>query len=765
MALEPLIRKELLRLYEKHAEDGTLKPPAEIQACYSMFRARFGPEVLKKLDGAELLSTMHDSSNRDSLVYWLEFKDDDEFPAVFGSIAGGSALKFGLYRRVETGEWMTGSPQAQQALTLQDAIAMARRNRDQLLLGHNVLEAFSGNGRDKDYLKLENDLSKVAPNLANSAWGHKYFALMFPTKLDDFHSAIYQRFQLLKLLQTPPEGEGRYVCAGRFVEIARTLGLPINTVTTFLNLRNGNPHRYWRVGTTSSSSGKSQWESMKQGGIISVGWGEIPSLSGIEKNRESKEKIRQFLIEEYGNRVQQTGRDAQQLFNFVAGINERDIVLACEGATVLGIGRVTGGYEHQPEKEFPHARKVEWISTQPWKMPKPEGLRTTIHPLRKELENLIEAERLILLAGEKPSAPHSGNRLATLSEFSGRIAEVLDRKQQVILFGPPGTGKTFWAIRTARELASRFNFDCGFDTLTKEQRSLVDPQIPGTQEEKQVRLCCFHPSYGYEDFVEGYRPVLKNEGLHYHLVSGVFKRLCNCADQNPQKRFFLIIDEINRGDISRIFGELLLCLERDKRGTPVLLPMSGETLVVPPNVFLLGTMNTADRSIALLDTALRRRFGFIELMPDYSLFEGTVIESIPLGLWLKALNQRIREHLGMDARNLQVGHSYFLDGEAPLRSLDRFAHAIREDIIPLLQEYCYEDETVLEKLLGSRLFDRRLRRIREELFNGENDPELIAALLEPCPELATAGVVVRAEAESLAQEETAALGAEDEAQS
>src|SRR5215218_5670208 len=133
--------------------------------------------------------------------------------------------------------------------------------------------------------------------------------------------------------------------------------------------------------------------------------------------------------------------------------------------------------------------------------------------------------------------------------------------------------------------------------------------------------------------------------------------------------FLLIIDEINRGDVPRIFGELLTVLEKDKRGRPVALPLTGGPLRVPDNVYVIGTMNTADRSIALLDTALRRRFGFVELMPDSSVFGEAVVGGIPLGPWLDAVNRAIVDHVGQDARNLQIGHSYLLDDGRPIADL------------------------------------------------------------------------------------------------
>jgi 5-methylcytosine-specific restriction protein B len=248
-------------------------------------------------------------------------------------------------------------------------------------------------------------------------------------------------------------------------------------------------------------------------------------------------------------------------------------------------------------------------------------------------------------------------------------------------------------------------------------------------------MCTFHPGYGYEDFLEGYRPDAVNDRLAFSLRDGLFKRLCSDAQDRPDRRFYLIVDEINRGDIPRIFGELLSVMEWDKRGKSVMLPLSGSSFRVPSNVYLVGTMNTADRSIALLDTALRRRFGFVELMPDSSILGSSVVDGIPLALWLDSLNDRVREFLGRDARNLQVGHSYLMEGGKPISDFVRFARVVRGDVIPLLEEYCYEDYSTLERILGNGLIDSNRQRIREELFEDARRDDLVQALLAPDPDL------------------------------
>jgi 5-methylcytosine-specific restriction enzyme B len=176
--------------------------------------------------------------------------------------------------------------------------------------------------------------------------------------------------------------------------------------------------------------------------------------------------------------------------------------------------------------------------------------------------------------------------------------------------------------------------------------------------------------------------------------------------------------------VPRIFGELITVIEQDKRRMPIVLPLTSSSFAVPPNVFLIGTMNTADRSISLLDAALRRRFGFMELMPDGSLLSGRKAGALPLGPWLDALNERLRKYLKRDARNLQIGHSYLMPIQ-PITSVADFARVLRDDIIPLLEEYCYDDFHTLRNILDEKLVDVNTGRIRDELFGANREEDLI----------------------------------------
>lgn len=242
----------------------------------------------------------------------------------------------------------------------------------------------------------------------------------------------------------------------------------------------------------------------------------------------------------------------------------------------------------------------------------------------------------------------------------------------------------------------------------------------------QLTYLTFHPSYSYEEFVEGLRPVPVGQGaFELRAVDGIFKRVCRAAQLNPEERYLVLVDEINRGNIAKILGELITLLEADKRGMRVVLPQSNEQFLVPPNVFLLGTMNTADRSIRLLDIALRRRFAFLELMPNTELLGGETVSGLQLDLLLDTINRRVASRIG---REKQIGHSFFLRDGRVIDDPVELARVFRLEVLPLLQEFCYEDYSTLAEFVGEKIVDVEGQRVRREIVT---DPEkLIAALDE-----------------------------------
>ena len=266
-----------------------------------------------------------------------------------------------------------------------------------------------------------------------------------------------------------------------------------------------------------------------------------------------------------------------------------------------------------------------------------------------------------------------------------------------ILYGPPGTGKTynsvFYSVGIIEKNESIFKLK-NDDEVFKKFKEYKDRDL--------IKFITFHQSYGYEDFIEGIRPQLENESkdLNYVIHSGIFKDMCNKAKSDKENNYVLIIDEINRGNISKIFGELISLIEPSKREgekeeMEVILPYSKESFTIPKNLYIIGTMNTADRSIALLDIALRRRFKFIEIMPQYNILKD--VENIKIASLLSTINERIefffdREHT--------IGHSYFLN----INTFDDLVNVFKNSILPLLQEYFYDDFEKIKSIFDNNGF-------------------------------------------------------------
>jgi len=258
----------------------------------------------------------------------------------------------------------------------------------------------------------------------------------------------------------------------------------------------------------------------------------------------------------------------------------------------------------------------------------------------------------------------------TTEQELNRLISVLKNKKNLILKGAPGVGKTFIADRLAYTMM-------------------------GEKDDSRILMIQFHQSYSYEDFIEGYRPKACGDG--FELKEGPFVKFARIAARDPDRDYFFIIDEINRGNMSKIFGELMMLIETDKRGKQINLLYSNEKFSVPENLYIIGMMNTADRSLALLDYALRRRFAFIEIEPAFenSTFKEytekianakTLLQAIEE---IKRLNKSIKEELGTGFR---IGHSYFIGDAFNVNATERVKEVVEYEIIPQLYEYWFDDE-------------------------------------------------------------------------
>ena len=284
-------------------------------------------------------------------------------------------------------------------------------------------------------------------------------------------------------------------------------------------------------------------------------------------------------------------------------------------------------------------------------------------------------------------------------------AELMRFNPNIILHGPPGTGKTYGAMRIIEAFEEQNGQPCKFKQVEAQGR---------------VKFITFHQAFSYEEFVEGIRPEPDDDGnMTYQVKPGILQLMADSCRLNTQgdpknssKPYYLIIDEINRGNIAKIFGELITLIEKDKRETlSCTLAYSRKSFSLPNNLYLIGTMNTSDRSIALLDTALRRRFAFIELNPDVSIVENehpSIGGNVSPSRLLQELNNRITDKIDRDHR---IGHSYFLGDD--LVNIQDLFNVWYYKILPLLMEYFYNDINKAGEITGDDFFDKKTGEVKQ----------------------------------------------------
>ncbi len=606
-----------------------------------------------------------------------------------------------------------------------------------------------------------------------------------------------------------------------------------------LDKRLGALRNYWRVGTTDDKS--SYWEDMKADGKICIGWPRLGDLN--EEEIKSKEDVAKIMRQKdyYKNDSRTLSKKAREVFHFYNDIKVGDVAVAQNGMTVLAIGIVADEYDFEKKGSFPHQMNVSWSLNQP-NFSNREGLQTTIHELKD---------------------PSLINKIDALLNTAGNVAvkktqtTMAPKPLNQILFGPPGTGKTYTTINKALEIT-------GVDLKGKSRKD-IKKIFDAKLKEGQIVFTTFHQSLSYEDFIEGIKPETIAGKVTYNVEPGIFMKVCENAltpnqvdfnaaynklkeelggmdmlilktptgkefsislnnndnltlhtgankekqgtltKENIQKQingeemfvgwngyfrgvityletkynysstakseqnFVLIIDEINRGNVSQIFGELITLIEEDKRigrdeALTVTLPYSKKSFGVPANLHIIGTMNTADRSVEALDAALRRRFSFVEMQPSgefiaqafHKAFAEILVKHHNVGwedvnykiaaagfeelmeltefnalkdkvdrLWkdnwsnteylqlliesgirpttvriLDTVNQRLEKLLDKDHR---IGHSYFMK----VTSFESLQNTFQKQVIPLLQEYFFGDYGKIGLVLGEGFVRRK----------------------------------------------------------
>ncbi|WP_210490340.1 AAA family ATPase [Rufibacter aurantiacus] len=423
--------------------------------------------------------------------------------------------------------------------------------------------------------------------------------------------------------------------------------------------------KYWRVGSTSGTNGPSMLSEMIKNNHISIGWSEIGDLNNLSDT--NKNDIQQALQTNgiYKNDNRLASQKAGEISNFFSGINIGDIVVAAEGKRVLAVGEVRGEYEFDSTFDFSHCRAIDWLLPNVQGIFIDEGLLTTVKQIVEE-PNTTLLNKLIEEAKEQEL--HEINELLV--------------SKNIILYGPPGTGKTY-------ELKNKI-FKHFINKVTGE---------------KNYDFTTFHQSLSYEDFIEGIKPETHNNSdkITYKVKPGIFRKIAEKATSDPNQKYAIFIDEINRGNVSSVFGELITLIEDDKRSGTVnelscTLPYSNIEFSVPQNLYIIGTMNTADRSVEALDTALRRRFSFKEMLPQPNAIKNHPDLDVDLPKLLTIINARLEKLLDRDH---QIGHSYLINIPESTEPFQELKKVFANKILPLLQEYFYGNYNKIGAVLGS----------------------------------------------------------------
>jgi 5-methylcytosine-specific restriction protein B len=446
---------------------------------------------------------------------------------------------------------------------------------------------------------------------------------------------------------------------------------------------------------------------MKNNNYISIGWEAIGDIKDIETRENIVQKLTELKL--YNESHQIIGRKANEIFNFYSVMRIGDIILAQDGYKIRGIGKIDGNYIYQKNLDFPNLRPVKWLFNDNINIINKEGNLTTFIEIKDK--NTIDKINNYILG--KPSL--------------SRGIKMEHKFLNTILHGAPGTGKTWNTIDRAVAIATKTSLEENISEEKHAEKFEIFNKLLWDGKNKTGQICfiTFHQSYSYEEFVEGLKPKTENGNIKYEFEDGIFKQLCDKAKNDSPNNYVLIIDEINRGNVSRIFGELITLIEPDKRENVikdeddktkyntlrVTLPYSKVQFSVPNNLYIIGTMNTADRSIEALDTALRRRFSFVEYEPKYDLVELKIsIDGVSLSEILKTINKRIEI---LYDRDHWIGHSYFLD----VKDKKDLINVFNDKVIPLLKEYFFSDWGKIRLILGNDFIEKEEIKEKKKYFN------------------------------------------------
>lgn len=580
---------------------------SNIETAIREFQERFSPEKLAAIEDENLLTSLFYTvgDNTEALCCWLEHNADCR--EYFGSIAGGSAYKFGLFQKKDTGEWMMGSPQKPEVLSEEQALEIGKTIRDALVKGVDIINnAILDNL--SDFEKLDEDLKQgVGEQYYNLAWFHKYFSLICPEKLSGFHSNDWQT-HVLRCLRINPS-EKYYARSAQLAKIENYAGMYYREFFAVVFEEFGGIKHFVRIGTKDDEKNYvAEWQ---QKSVVGIGWRAIGSLQDyVAGDGIDKDAITEKMMEEYFHDDKKTAsRKAGELARFYK-TNADTVFVAMNGEKLIAFVDEIGEYFYDASTAMAHMKAGKWHNkfadgdTLP---DKSEGKLTSCYQLTNNENLMFLYEKYYY--GEEAESEELDNSEAEETYmplvFNTEIETKYERNR--IVFGAPGTGKSYELKEDCEDLLKDTNGS--YERVT------------------------FHPDYSYSQFVGTYKPVMgADEKIRYAFVPGPFMRvyveaLKSGRTENPQPHL-LLIEEINRAKVAAVFGDVFQLLDRDDDGVSEYEiqasedirkylasqlkgdPDNYQKIRIPNNMFIWSTMNSADQGVFPMDTAFKRRWNF-----------------------------------------------------------------------------------------------------------------------------------------------------------
>lgn len=626
------------------------------------------------------------TNNKESLCYKIEF---GKYKNCGPGIGGGTAFKYGIYFSKEKNNFaningILANPEEQWKMIKSDLIKVFNSIKNAKNVDDIFDEYTSLKGMPMIIIKLA---YCYFPNRIIGIAGRKQLKSvldMFEIKYDDSLSSLKLAFIINEQV--------RNIMPELKEEKAWILN---NMVWEFyiqkVERENDEISENQRIWMYSPGENARKWDEFYDEGIMALGWDRLGDLRQYESKKEIREKLSSNALQR---------NDACANWEFANVLKKGDIVYAKKGTSVIiGKGVVESDYIYDSTRnEFKSYRKVKWLTNkiidykEEYGQPLAQKTLTDITKYPDCVENLnrLYEQDSTILKEEEYNKYNFLDEVFIEEEKYDAIVNTLIRKKNIILEGVPGVGKTFCAKKLMYS-------------------------IIGKRDDSKIRTVQFHQSYSYEDFIQGYRP---NDEGKFELKNGVFFDLvvearreyerARQANEEP-KKYCIIIDEINRGNLSKVFGELMMLIESDKRDKKwsINLTYSDEDFYIPSNLYIIGTMNTADRSLAMIDYALRRRFAFIDLVPCFKneKFRKYLIEKEKINVKFvdevifryNKLNDFIKSTIG---ENFMIGHSYFISQQLASENYDEiYNDIVKYEIKPLLEEYYYDDKDKVNEAL------------------------------------------------------------------